>query len=185
MDELHALLERGAAYDDDVLREGDDEVALRLGLDKTWQRPCPVLLSKATGRLTAKPDHTLPFSHEDVGDEVRVVTPREALYNRLECKNAQKLPRIKKEGRHLSLFPNVILYGEKPRRPSKAGALHESPWQRTAAPTIVRTAPDRIEMTPFERTGAHAEMAPPEKWTRTAAQQTKVLSDLELAGVYE
>ena len=63
--------------------------------------------------------------------------------------------------------------------------LHESSYVRTAAPTIVRTAPDRIEMTPFERTGAHAEMAPPEKWTRTAAQQTKVLSDLELAGVYE
>jgi hypothetical protein len=185
MDELHALLERGAAYDDDVLREGDDEVALRLGLDKTWQRPCGVLLSKATGRLVAKPDHTLPFSHDDVGDEVRVVTPREALYNRLECKNAQKLPRIKKEGRHLSLFPNVILYGEKPRRPSKAAMLHESSYLRTAAPTIPRTAPDRIEMTPFEATGAHAEMAPPEKWTRTAAQREKVLADLELAGVYE
>ena len=85
----------------------------------------------------------------------------------------------------MSLFPNVILYGEKPRRPSKAAMLHESSYLRTAAPTVPRTAPDRIEMTPFEQTGAHAEMAPPEKWTRTAAQQTKVLADLELAGVYE
>ena len=85
----------------------------------------------------------------------------------------------------MSLFPNVILYGEKPRRPSKAGMLHESPYLRTAAPAIPRTAPDRIEMTPFEQTGAHAEMTPPEKWTRTAAQREKVLADLALAGVYE
>ena len=63
--------------------------------------------------------------------------------------------------------------------------LHESSYLRTAAPTIPRTAPDRIEMTPFEQTGAHAEMAPPEKRTRTAAQREKVLADPELAGVYE
>ena len=67
-----------------------------------------------------------------------------------------------------------------PHNPPKAVAMI-----RTAAPTVPRTAPDRIEMTPFEQTGAHAEMAPPAKWTRTAAQQTKVLADLELAGVYE
>ena len=79
------------------------------------------------------------------------MTPREALYNRLESRNAQSTE-DQEESRHLSLFPNVILYGEKPRRPSKA-MLHESSYLRAATLHNPADAPDRIEMTPFGQMG--------------------------------
>jgi len=185
MDELHALLERGNAYEDDVLREADDEVALRLGLDKDWARPGPVHYAEATGRLAKKPDFTLPFDREDCALEPpRVVTPREALYNKQERRSAQSLPRSRKEGRHLSLFPNVILYGEKPRRPSKAAALRTM-HRRTVAPLLREVAPAARELTAVEAMDELGDMSPPRAWARSAEEREKVLADLDLAGVCE